>query len=85
MFSKIFLISISLFLTYSSFGQTELNESKTDSIWYEIIRNPKHPELFTTEGTIILEAKLKELRHIETVYYNVSEWTTIKIYPIKED
>lgn len=70
-------------LTCLSFGQVEVAESHQDSVWYEIIKSPKHVEHFTTEGVVNLEVKLRELRRDETVYYNVSEWTTVKIYPTK--
>jgi len=50
---------------------------------YEIIKNPKVEQAFTQENIDSLEVKILQLRHqTETVYYEVSEWTTVKIYPI---
>lgn len=54
-----------------------INENKTD--FFEIIQtNNKITEVFTTEFVQGLE---KRRHDTEIVYYEVSQFTTIKIYP----
>ena len=49
---------------------------------YEILISPKLIQAFTDSNIIELESKIVTLQSpTDTVYYNVNEWTQIKIYP----
>jgi hypothetical protein len=53
---------------------------------YELIPTSKEKELFTTATMDTILSKVEELQHpTEIVYYQLSPYTTIKIFPgIKE-